>query len=271
MTVRKPSRSEARQQRKQAKEKTLYRPPLIARNARQAEYLEALATRKQVFCIGPEGTAKTYLAARYGIRQVIEGTKHRLILARPTVSKPKHRLGYRPGDQDEKVEDWLIPILDAVRDECGMATIERMKLAGDISYAAFETMMGRTFTNAVIILDEAQNCDFSDLRLFVTRQGENTQCLVNGSLEQIGAIPDSGLAQIVDMIERYGLDVALIKFTDEDVTRSAITAQWVRAFRQEALRQDSIRLGPSNEEDDHTGLMQMLSNSRPPERNLAMV
>ena len=246
------SKSEARQKRQEEKIKSSLRPPLIARNPRQAAYLKALNNLDQVFAIGPEGTAKTYIAARWGIRQVLDGRKERLILSRPTVSKPKHRLGFRPGGQDDKVVDWLIPILDAVKDECGMATIERMKNTGLITYAAFETMMGRTFRDAVMLLDEAQNCDFKDLRLFITRQGDNSQIIINGSLEQVDAIPDSGLEQIIDMVGKYGIDAAVIRFTDDDVVRSKAVAQWVKAFRQE-----------TSQEDITDGLTTMLTNSAP--------
>ena len=186
-----------------------------------------------MFSIGPAGTGKTYLGARWAIRQVLDGAKDRLVITRPTTSKPKHKLGYRPGNQDEKVEDWLIPVLDAVRDECGMATMDRLRKSGHICFAAFETMKGRTFRDAVVILDEAEDCDVDDLKLFLTRTGENTQIIVDGDVDQVSPGMDSGYGQIIDMIGRHGIDAAVIRFTDADVVRSEAAAAWVRAFRAE--------------------------------------
>lgn len=242
MTVKKPSRAEAREKRKQEKIVSTSKPPLIARSESQKKYLSALATHTQVFGIGPEGTGKTYLAARWAIRQVIMGHKNRMVLSRPAVSKPKHRLGYRPGTENDKISDWLVPIMDAIQDECGLTTIKRMCSSGQIQFVPFETMMGRTFFEAVALLDEAQNCDFSDLRLWLTRQGHDTQCIVVGSLEQTGAIPDSGLAQIISMIDRYKLNAAVVKFDENSVVRSENAAAWVRAFTLESsyVEKDNI-------------------------------
>lgn len=249
MSVKRLSKSDARQQRKIEKDKSsIHRSQLVARTDMQAKYLGALRTRDQIICYGPEGTGKTYLAARWGIRQVIEGKKEKLIIARPTVSKPKHRLGYRPGDQNDKIVDWLVPILDAIEDECSTTTIKKMCASGQIKFAAFETMMGRTFRDAIVILDESQNCDFGDLRLFITRMGERTQCIIDGSLEQIGSIADSGFSQIIDMVERHSLDVAIIAFTDADVVRSPQTANWVKAFRRESIEMSTLK---NTIEDEH--------------------
>jgi phosphate starvation-inducible PhoH-like protein len=222
----------ARRQRKD--EKTSRRPverrvPLAPRNERQGEYLQALHDCDQVFGVGPAGTGKTYLAARWAIRQVLDRRKECVVICRPTAAKPKHRLGFRPGNQDEKVADWLVPIMDGFKDECGAATIAKMKIAGQIEFAAFETMRGRTFRNAVVILDEAQNCDMGDLRLFLTRIGEGSQVIVDGDLDQID-IDDPGLEKVLDMVEEFDLDADVIEFEPEDVVRSAIARGWVGAF-----------------------------------------
>ena len=229
-----PSRKIAREQRKEIKAaKSPVRTLLTARTPTQAEYLKALRTADQVFGIGPAGTGKTYIAPRWAIRQVIDGAKERVVIARPTVAKPKHRMGFLPGGAGEKQEPWLLPVLDAFADECGASTVEKMRRSGQIVFAAFEHMRGRTFRNATVVLDEGQNCDFTDLQLFLTRSGEDLQILVNGDLDQID-IPDSGLDRIIGMIGRHGVDAAVVRFDVDGVVRSGTAAQWVRAFRKEA-------------------------------------
>lgn len=203
---------------------------LVPRTARQAGLLAALAGCDQVFSLGPEGTGKTYILGRWAIRQVLDGRKDVLVIARPAVAKAKHRMGFLPGNADEKTAPWLIPLMDAFKDECSAATIDRLKTTGKIVYAPFETLRGRTFRNAVMILDEAQNCDLSDLRLFLTRPGENTQVLVNGSFEQVGDIPDSGLRTVVDMVVHHKITAVVVTFLPQDVVRSGIVREWVAAF-----------------------------------------
>lgn len=206
------------------------RVALQPRTERQAEYLKALETNDQVFVIGPAGTGKTYIAARWALRQVLDRRKERVVIARPTVSNSRHKLGFRPGNQDEKVADWLVPLMDGFKDEASKATVEKMKRAGQIEFAAFETLRGRTFRDAVVILDEAENCTLGDLKLFLTRIGEGTQVIVDGDLEQVGDIPDSGFEEVINMIEDYDLSAEIIEFEEEDVVRSRTAKEWVRAF-----------------------------------------
>ena len=194
--------------------------------------MAALRASDQVFSLGPAGTGKTYIAARWAIRQVLDGKKERVVIARPTVSKAHHKLGYRPGDQDSKVADWLVPLLDGFRDEVSAATLTKMRTTGQVEFAAFETMRGRSFRNSVVLLDEAQNCDTSDLMLFLTRTGENSQVIVNGDQDQID-VPNSGLVEIVDMIARHNITAAVVRFGAADVVRSAIAREWVAAFAAE--------------------------------------
>ena len=227
------SRADARKTRKESKEKATSRLPLTAKTESQARYLQALAEHIQVFCVGPAGTGKTYLAARWAIRQVLSGAKERVVIARPTAAKPEHRMGFLPGGPKEKQEPWLLPVLDAIRAECSAATMEQMQKAGKIEFASFEHMRGRTFLAATVILDEAQNCTTGDLQMFLTRIGEGSQVVVCGDPDQ-SDIERSGLASVVGMIARHRLTAAVLHFHDADVVRSSIAAEWVAAFRAES-------------------------------------
>jgi phosphate starvation-inducible PhoH-like protein len=223
-----PTLTEARAARAERQKKESKQ--LTAQTPNQCLYLTELRSREQVFGVGPAGTGKTYLAARHALQQVLAGRKKRLVIARPTVARKRHQIGFLPGSADEKLGPWLVPVLDSLADECGVAVVERMRKDGAITFLSFEHMRGRTLKDAVVILDEAQNCSYGDLRTFLTRTGENAQVLVNGDTDQCD-IDDSGLADVLALIERHAVDAAVIRFTDDDVVRSEIARQWVRAFR----------------------------------------
>jgi len=208
--------------------------PLTARNETQADFLEALRENPQVFAIGPAGTGKTYIASRWAIRQLLDGNVDRVFVARPTVAKAKHRLGALPGDQKEKLSPWLVPIMDAFKVECSATTLDRLQQDGQIEFLSFEHLRGRTLDNAVVVLDEAQNCDVGDLKLFLTRIGDRTQVIVSGDVDQVD-ITDSGLSTVLDMIDRFDMTPDVIEFAVEDVVRSATAKEWVAAFARSHL------------------------------------
>lgn len=226
------SKPEKRKSRKDVKvqiEEKKIRRPLIAKTKSQKTYISYLDTCNQVFSIGGAGTGKTYIASRVALRKVLDGRYDKLIIARPTVAPTKHKLGFLPGNGDMKMKPWLIPILSAFRDETPQSEIDFLKNSGVIEFASFEHMRGRTFKDSVIILDEAQNCDFRDLKLFLTRIGENSLVIVNGDTDQVD-IEDSGLDRIVDMIDRYKINAAVVLFDENDVVRSQTASEWVKAF-----------------------------------------
>jgi phosphate starvation-inducible PhoH-like protein len=227
MTLKEARQLRASKQQAVAKAK----PKLEPKTEAQAEYLEALRTETQVFGIGPAGTGKTYLAARHAMQQLMAGTKTKIVLSRTTVTKKKHQMGFAPGTPEEKHEHWLVNLLEALTAECGPVQLTKYRKEGQVVFLPFEHMRGRTVSDAVLILDEAQNCDFGDLKLFLTRTGENTQVLVNGDLDQVD-IPNSGLATIIEMIDDYDVDATIVEFTEADVVRSKVAAGWVRAFRE---------------------------------------
>jgi phosphate starvation-inducible PhoH-like protein len=211
--------------------------PLQPRNATQAKLLKAFNDYDQIFVIGPAGTGKTYLAARHAIRAVLDGHRERVYVARSTVAKPKHRLGFRPGKQNDKVADWLVPIMTGFKAEVSAQTIDRMIKDGKIVLLAFETLRGMSLEQSVVLLDEAQNCDVGDLRLFLTRTGADTQVIVAGDTDEDQIdIPDSGLAYVAGLVHRYRLSATVVEFSEADVVRSVIAKEWVKAFRAERAR-----------------------------------
>jgi phosphate starvation-inducible PhoH-like protein len=226
---RKAAAREERKTQKAVKAPVHRSEPLVPRNETQADYLAALHDSDQVFGIGPAGTGKTYMAARVGIRAVMDGRKEKICIARVTIAKKKHALGFRPGNQNDKIADWVVPIMDGFKAECSKTAIEAMVKAGKIEFLAFETLRGRSLEKCFVLLDEAQNCDLDDLKLFLTRIGDDTTVVVCGDPTQTD-IPDSGLEQVLDMVDDYNIDADVIEFTEDDVVRSATAKAWVKAF-----------------------------------------
>lgn len=225
-------RRQAAKQRRAQQQQTIQRKPLEPLNATQADYFEALDDPNvtQIFAVGEAGTGKTYVAARFAIRRLRAGTIDRIYIARPTVSSPRHRLGFLPGSATKKLAPWLIPILDAFKEEATAREIESWIQQGKIEFVAFEHLRGRTLANCFAILDEAQNCTFGDLKLFLTRKGEDSTYVVAGDPTQVD-IPDSGFDPILDMIEDQDLSPTIIEFDAVDVVRSADAKEWVTAFK----------------------------------------
>lgn len=205
--------------------------PLTPKTETQRFYLECLNTETQVFAVGGAGTGKTYLAARFAIRKLVENKFEKLIIARPTVSQKRHELGFLPGNLEAKLRPWLVPILSSFNDEVSPADVDKLKNLNKIEFLSFEHMRGRTFNDSVIILDEAQNCTFADLKLFLTRIGENSLTIVNGDMDQVD-IADSGLEKIIDIIYDHDLSPAVVEFTEEDVVRSQNAKEWVGVFNK---------------------------------------
>lgn len=237
--TRKPSKAQRRAERRQlkaVKAVTVYEEkPLIARNQTQQDYMDALAESNQIFAIGPAGTGKTYIAANWAMRRLIGNHTDKIVLSRPTITKHKHRQGFLPGDQQEKNAPWLNPIIDAFKDVVAKSVIDKMMREEKVYFLPFETMRGHSIRNAIVFLDEAQNCDLGDLKLFLTRIGENSQVIISGDPSQVDIDPrDSGLEDVLDMIEDYDIDAEIIEFSEDEVVRSGIASQWVKAFSHHA-------------------------------------
>lgn len=229
----KAQKRKERRAEKAQKSITIYEEkPLVPRNETQADFIDALKNSDQVFAVGPAGTGKTYIAAHHAMHSLITGKTEGIVVARPTVTKPKHRQGFLPGNEKEKIEPWLVPIISAFKDVVAAHVVDKMTRDGRIDYLSFETMRGRSLNRCIVILDEAQNCDYGDLRLFLTRIGEDSQVIVCGDPDpwQCDIGDASGLNDVLEMIEEFDLSAEIIEFDEDDVVRSGIAKEWVKAF-----------------------------------------
>jgi phosphate starvation-inducible PhoH-like protein len=203
---------------------------IVPRSAMQIRYMEALVKHDIIFALGPAGTGKTYLAVAQAVSQLITGSVDRLILSRPAVEAGE-RLGFLPGDMKEKVDPYLRPLYDALYDCLPAEQVERRIASGEIEIAPIAFMRGRTLAGSFIILDEAQNTTPSQMKMFLTRFGENSRMVVCGDPKQID-LPDitkSGLADAVSKLE--GVEgIATVRFGVADVVRHPIVGRIVQAY-----------------------------------------
>ena len=203
---------------------------IVARTPAQDAYMRAMERSELVFGIGPAGTGKTYLAVAHAATLLERGDINRIILSRPAVEAGE-RLGFLPGDMKEKVDPYLRPLYDALYDMMRPEHVERCITSGVIEVAPLAFMRGRTLANAVVILDEAQNTTSMQMKMFLTRLGENSKMIVTGDPSQVD-LPrgeKSGLVEAVALIE--GIEgVHVSRFNDKDVVRHALVGRIVRAY-----------------------------------------
>jgi phosphate starvation-inducible PhoH-like protein len=209
---------------------------IVARTPAQDAYMRAMERSELVFGIGPAGTGKTYLAVAHAATLLERGDINRIILSRPAVEAGE-RLGFLPGDMKEKVDPYLRPLYDALYDMMRPEHVERCITSGIIEVAPLAFMRGRTLANAVVILDEAQNTTSMQMKMFLTRLGENSKMIVTGDPTQID-LPrgeKSGLVEAVKLLE--GVEgVHISRFGDRDVVRHALVARIVRAYEAEGAK-----------------------------------
>jgi phosphate starvation-inducible PhoH-like protein len=207
-----------------------------ARNAAQNDYLRALRKHELIFAEGPAGTGKTWLAVGHAVSLIEQGICERLILSRPAVEAGE-RLGFLPGDMREKVDPYLRPIYDALYDFMEARHVERALQTGMIEIAPLAFMRGRTLTNAVVLLDEAQNTTSMQMKMVLTRLGEGSRMIITGDPSQIDLLPGqkSGLveaARILDGVE----GIARVRFAEQDVVRHELVRRIVGAYDAEDKR-----------------------------------
>ena len=214
---------------------------IVARTPAQDAYMRAMERAELVFGIGPAGTGKTYLAVAHAATLLERGDINRIILSRPAVEAGE-RLGFLPGDMKEKVDPYLRPRYDALYDMMRPEHVERCITSGVIEVAPLAFMRGRTLANAVVILDEAQNTTSMQMKMFLTRLGENSKMIVTGDPSQVD-LPrgeKSGLIEAVGLLE--GVEgVHISRFSDRDVVRHALVGRIVRAYEQDAERRLAAR------------------------------
>ena len=230
---------------------------IVARTPAQDAYMRAMERSELVFGVGPAGTGKTYLAVAYAASLLERGDINRIILSRPAVEAGE-RLGFLPGDMKEKVDPYLRPLYDALYDMMKPENVERCITSGIIEVAPLAFMRGRTLANAVVILDEAQNTTSMQMKMFLTRLGENSRMIVTGDPTQVD-LPRgerSGLVEAVHLLD--GVEgVHVTRFSDKDVVRHALVGRIVRAYEQDAQRRLAEKDG------DTTGLQRTLGANPP--------
>lgn len=209
---------------------------LTARTPTQDAYIRAMDRADLVFGTGPAGTGKTYLAVAYAAALLERGVVERIILSRPAVEAGE-RLGFLPGDMKEKVDPYLRPLYDALYDMMPPDKVERELAAQVIEIAPLAFMRGRTLSNAVVILDEAQNTTSMQMKMFLTRLGENSKMIITGDPSQID-LPHgetSGLVEAMNLLSDIP-SIVRVQFTAEDVVRHELVARIVNAYDDDAKR-----------------------------------
>ncbi len=219
---------------------------IVPRSSNQADYIRKLEHADLVFGIGPAGTGKTYLAVAMGVAKLLSGVCDRIILSRPAVEAGE-RLGFLPGDIREKVDPYLRPLYDALYDMLPAEQVVKRLEIGEIEVAPLAFMRGRTLANSFVILDEAQNTTPVQMKMLLTRLGENSRLVVTGDLTQID-LPSgarSGLKDAVAILQNVE-GVSFVYFSDVDVVRHRLVSKVLQAYDSlEASRRDA-----GDEDDD---------------------
>ena len=204
--------------------------PIKARNRTQQDMVKAYFDNDLVFAVGPAGTGKTYVAIALAVRALKNREIKRIILTRPAVEAGE-RLGFLPGDLKDKLDPYLQPLYDALGDMIPHRKLSEFMADGTIQIAPLAYMRGRTLDRACVILDEAQNTNLGQLKMFLTRMGSNAKFIVTGDASQVD-LPrkeDSGLLKGISMLEGIK-GIATIRFTNEDIVRHPLVTKIVKAF-----------------------------------------
>ena len=207
---------------------------LTPRTPKQKELIDALKSSSQVFILGPAGTGKTYVTATYAADLYTTKEIDKIVITRPHVAVGKE-LGFLKGDLTEKTMPWALPVLDVLEKHLSKGTVETGIKLGNIEMAPLALMRGRSFDNAFIIVDEAQNIEIPEIKMLLTRVGEGSTIVLNGDIQQSDLKVTSGLAKVIHLAKKHMLDVPVVEFGIEDIVRSGICAEWVKVFVKENL------------------------------------
>lgn len=231
------------------------RRKVVPRSPRQKEYIDSIKDNDLIFAIGPAGTGKTYLAIAMALGALKNRLIERIFVSRPVVEAGEN-LGFLPGDLQEKIDPYLRPIYDALRDMVGMERVQRMIDSGVLEIAPLAYMRGRTLNNSFAILDEAQNCTVIQMKMFLTRLGVNAKAIVTGDITQIDlAHPEkSGLVAVREILD--GIEgIKFITFGEEDVVRHRLVRRIISAFSARSAAQsatDNSKAGSANRSNDES-------------------
>tara|TARA_B100000941_G_C28498662_1_gene552587 strand:+ start:140 stop:1144 length:1005 start_codon:yes stop_codon:yes gene_type:complete len=210
------------------------RKSVIARSNKQSDYIKALKENNIIISLGPAGTGKSFLAVSVGVTLLMEKKIDRVILSRPAVEAGE-KLGFLPGDMKEKVDPYLRPLYDALYELFGADKIDKKIASGEIEIAPLAFMRGRTLKNCFAILDEAQNATETQIKMFLTRIGENSKLVVNGDPSQIDLInkSQSGLIKSQEILKNLK-EIKIIEFDDKDVVRHPLVSKIIRAYQNKS-------------------------------------
>ena len=210
------------------------RKSVIARSEKQSDYIRALKEKSIVMSLGPAGTGKSFLAVSVGVTLLMEKKIERVILSRPAVEAGE-KLGFLPGDMKEKVDPYLRPLYDALYELFGADKIDKKIETGEIEIAPLAFMRGRTLKNCFAILDEAQNATETQIKMFLTRIGENSKLVVNGDPSQIDLInkSQSGLVKSKKILQHLD-EIKIVEFDHRDVVRHPLVSKIIRAYQNKS-------------------------------------
>ena len=205
---------------------------VIPKSKKQKEYVRALKTNQIVMSLGPAGTGKTYLAVAVALTMLLEKKVERIILSRPAVEAGE-RLGFLPGDMKDKIDPYLRPLYDSLYDLLDYNKIQKKIESGEIEIAPLAFMRGRTLKNSFAILDEAQNATRTQIKMFLTRIGENSKLVVNGDPSQIDLQNKSQSGLIESQKILMGIkEISIINFDHHDVIRHPLVSKIVEAYQK---------------------------------------
>ena len=210
------------------------RKSVIARSQKQSDYIKALRENDIIMALGPAGTGKSFLAVSVAITLLMEKKVERVILSRPAVEAGE-KLGFLPGDMKDKVDPYLRPLYDALYELFGFEKIDKKIETGEIEIAPLAFMRGRTLKNCFAILDEAQNATETQIKMFLTRIGENSKLVVNGDPTQVDLInkAHSGLIKSKTILSNVE-EIKIVEFDHSDVVRHPLVSKIIKAYQKKA-------------------------------------
>ena len=209
---------------------TTWKKKIYPRTSGQSAYFKLLQNNEVVFGLGPAGTGKTYMAVAWAVDCLKKRQVDRIVLSRPAVEAGE-RLGFLPGDMKEKVDPYLRPLYDALYDMMPAEKVDRMLASGEIEIAPLAFMRGRTLSNAFVIIDEAQNTTPVQMKMVLTRLGEDSRMIITGDLSQID-LPSGQLSGLSDAVNRLDhiKGIGIIRLSGDDVVRHPVVARILKAY-----------------------------------------
>lgn len=222
----------------EVKQKKRPKVTLEPRNEKQRDLMISLIGDPCVIVTGPAGSGKTYVTAGQAAMELAEKRINKIVLSRPNVGTGKS-LGAFPGTVEEKMAPWLMAITDVLKQFLGASMFEHAMKTGAIEIQPMETIRGRSYPNCWVLFDEAQNLTQDELKAIVTRQGENSTLVLMGDRTQRDTNAD-GLRWLKDIAKRYNVEASFHEFDSDDIVRSGMCKQWVKAFEGEMNDNDSI-------------------------------